>query len=71
MSNVDLYCKMLKKRNGMGKGMLIGEDALSLSDDNNYDDDDNNNTNVTLTEIARGTEGDDDKLQRRRMNGNW
>ena len=68
MSNVDLYCKMLKKRNGMGKGMLIGEDALSFSDDNNYDAD---NNNVTLTEIARGTEGDDDKLQRRRMNGNW
>ena len=35
MSNVDLYCKMLKKGVGMGKRTLISEDALSLSDDNN------------------------------------
>ena len=35
MSNVDLYCKMLKKGDGMGKRTLISEDALSLSDDNN------------------------------------
>ena len=42
MSKGDLYCKMLKKGNGMGKRTLIGEDALSLSDDNNN----NNNNNV-------------------------
>jgi hypothetical protein len=43
-----------------------------LSDDNNYDDDDDNNknNNVKLTEIARGTECDYDKMQSRQMNGN-
>ena len=61
MSDVDLCCKVVKR----GDGMFIGEDVLSLSDDSNCDD-----NNVKVTEIARGTGGDDDKTQSRQMNGN-
>jgi hypothetical protein len=75
ISNVDLYCKMLKKRDGMGKQTLIGEDSLSLSDDNNYDDDNNNSNNnndnnVKLTKIEKGIGCDYDNMQSRQMNGN-
>ena len=69
MSNVDLYCKIMKKGIGKGKRTLMSEDALSLSDDENDNVDENDNNDVKLNENAKGTGSDYDEMQSRQMNG--
>jgi hypothetical protein len=69
MRKVDLYFKMLKKRNGMCKRTLVCENVLDVSGYND-DFDDNSNNNVKWTESSRGTGCDYNDMQSRQMNGN-